>query len=170
MAWRIWAERGCAPLVLEGKRLAAVRARLRRRALALGHAVTRVPSLTLLAAGRSMRGRAEGSWRRFPLPPRTREVRLLSRVWVPAEMDAAPGDPRRLGIAIAALRLDGASLALDDPRLAAGWHDPEPAWRWTAGEAAVAVAGARVLDLRLAMTGRYWRGGGPAGGRRGAIC
>ena len=57
-----------------------------------------------------------------------------------------------------ALRLDDAELGLDDPRLGAGWHAPEPDGRWTDGAASIAHDGARTLALRLGAPGRYWRG------------
>jgi hypothetical protein len=57
--------------------------------------------------------------------------------------------------------LDGRPLALDDPRLCAGWHAPEAGWRWTTGDAVIAAAGARELAIELATTGRYWRGASP---------
>ena len=34
---------------------------------------------------------------------------------------------------------------------------PEPGWRWTDGDAAIAAAGARELAFEIAMTGTYWR-------------
>ena len=68
----------------------------------------------------------------------------------------ASDDCRRLGAAIEQVALDGRAVPLDDPRLTSGWHDPEGAWRWTDGDAGLALAGVRVLAFGVAMRGRYW--------------
>ncbi len=83
-------------------------------------------------------------------------VRLLSRVWVPGEVEAGARDHRPLGIAVSGLQLDGVAVALDDPRFGRGWHAPEAGWRWTAGDGWIATDGARTLAFDVAMTGRYW--------------
>ena len=57
------------------------------------------------------------------------------------------------------LLLDSDALiwhVLDDARLGAGWHAPEPGWRWTGGAAEIDVAGAGALDVGIGMTERYW--------------
>ena len=161
-ALRRWQAHGCAPLLIAGAPLARVRAGLLRRARRLGHTLTDAAALTVLAGGQALTPQRDGGTQHYRLPPRVRRVRLLSRSWVPAELgagdaDAPPTDARRLGVAVAGLRLDGTPLALDDARLGDGWHAPERFWRWTAGDAGVAVAGARVLAFDLAITGRYWQ-------------
>ena len=63
--------------------------------------------------------------------------------------------------------VNGGPAVLADPRLVSGWHEAEhagsktgdgegaaPGWRWTDGDAGLAVAG--VLEVEVAMTGRYW--------------
>jgi hypothetical protein len=158
----IWDSQGCARLVLDGSELAAARGWLRDRAVALGHALTRVPALHVLAGGRAVPVEVVGRRHRFRLPARARGVRLVSRSAVPAETGIASDDTRRLGVAVAALTLDGTPVGLDDARLTSGWHAVEageaaaPAWRWTDGEGALAIAGGRVLDVDIAMTERYW--------------
>jgi hypothetical protein len=62
-----------------------------------------------------------------------------------------------LGVAVTHIALDGTPIALDDARLSPGWRAAEGDWRWTDGDAAVPVAGGRVLELRLAPLERYWR-------------
>jgi hypothetical protein len=71
-------------------------------------------------------------------------VRLVSQAGY------AHGDARRLGAAISRIAVDGVDLALDDPRLAAGWHDCEGAWRWTDGAALVLTRGAKQIDVTVA--------------------
>jgi hypothetical protein len=71
-------------------------------------------------------------------------------------------DHRRLGVAVAELRADGKAIALDDPRLAAGWHeleaDAENTWRWTDSDALLAVQGVRILEIETCLAERYWVG------------
>jgi hypothetical protein len=90
------------------------------------------------------------------LPAVSGNVRLLSRVWSPAQMRPASDDTRSLGVAIARLWLDRREVSLESPGLAAGWHAPEPDWRWTDGDARLTLAGVRELAFEVAMTGSYW--------------
>jgi hypothetical protein len=53
-------------------------------------------------------------------------------------------------VPLAGLRIDGDPVGLDDPRLGAGWHAAEPGLRWTAGDAAIDVRGARGVEIALA--------------------
>ena len=152
----IWAEKGCAPLVLEGPALAAAKRLFLRRAAALGHRRTRDPRLRVVAGTRALRAEICGERWQVALPAGTRAVRLLSRVWVPAHMRPHETDTRALGVAIARLALDGREVALDSPALAEGWLPAEPDWRWTDGAALLPVAGARVVAFDLAMAGEYW--------------
>ena len=90
-------------------------------------------------------GRASGF--RLALPDGARRLRLASRQARPVESGLATDDRRRLGVAVAALRLDEVPVPLDDHRLLAGWHGP----------------GARVpVDRRAAVldVNRRRRGGG----------
>jgi hypothetical protein len=153
-ALRIWAERGCLRLLRDGPELHRLHARLRARARRLGYRKARAPGLHVLADGAVLPRGPAG----YALPPGTRAVHLRSRHWVPAEHDPRCADHRTLGVAVGGIVLDGAPAPLDDSRLRAGWHDPEPAWRWTGGDAELDVRGVRRLSLALAMTGRYWCG------------
>jgi len=81
---------------------------------------------------------------------------LYSRTACPAEVEPASPDHRRLGVAVAALALDGTALAADDARLGTGWVPPEPRWRWTGGAAEIDVSGSRRLEVRLLPMLRYW--------------
>ena len=154
----VWQRDACAQLVMEGAALAAVRQRLLARAAMLGRRLTREPMLALAVDGRAVVAERAGRWWSVRLAADAAFLRLRSRVWTPAETDPDPStDPRRLGVAVGALRRDGADLALDDPALAAGWHAPEPGWRWTNGDAAIRVAGARRIGFAVAIVGHYWQ-------------
>jgi hypothetical protein len=154
---RIWQAEGCADLVLGGPRLAEARRRLLARAAALGHRITSHPALAMVADGRRLAVTAEGAAWRARLPAGVATVRLRSRVWIPAETDPDANDTRALGVAVSRLALDGHAIPLDSPALAAGWHAPEPDWRWTDGAATIAVGGAREIGFAVAIRGRYWQ-------------
>ena len=155
-AWREWDARACAPLVLDGPRLLRVRRRLLANAAKLGHRRTRDAGLHVLGDGRPLPIRATGRVRAVRLPAAAATVRLVSRRWVPAQMRASDADTRVLGVAVSRLWLDGREVSLDSPGLAAGWHGPEARWRWTDGDAALAVQGAREIAFEVAMAGTYW--------------
>jgi uncharacterized repeat protein (TIGR03803 family) len=157
-ALRVWQAKGCAPLAVGGPRLLAAQQRLLARAGVLGHATTDDPGLRVLAAGRAVAADTHDRQWRVRLPRATERVRLLSRAWVPAQMRAGAADTRRLGVAVARIRLDGRAVDLGSEALATGWHAPEPGWRWTDGDAALAPAGARELAFDIAITATYWRG------------
>lgn len=152
----VWAEKGCAPLVLEGPALEQARRHFLDRAASLGHRRTRQPALRVLAGGRALPPELSGDRWQVALPQGTDAVRLASRVWVPAHMRAHENDTRRLGVAVARITLDGREVSLDSPALQLGWQKPEPDWRWTDGDGVLPVAGARVLAFDLAMVGEYW--------------
>jgi len=155
-ARRVWAAEGCAPLATEGAAVMRARRLLLRRARALGHHVSAQPALQVFADGQALRAKRSGRRWQVRLPERTGLVHLRSRCWVPAEMQLAGTDTRRLGVAISRLWLDGRLVTLESPGLMSGWHATEPGWRWTDGDAALAPAGARTLAFELAVTGRYW--------------
>jgi Hint domain len=152
----VWQAQGCAPLLLDGPRVIAARRHLLARAERLGHRLTDVADLSVMADGRPVQLRDRDGIIYGILPAATEHVRLHSRRWVPAHAEAASCDTRVLGIAVGRLWLDDAAVPLDDARLDGGWHATEGDWRWTDGAATLRVAGARVLRLRVAMTGRYW--------------
>jgi autotransporter passenger strand-loop-strand repeat protein len=156
-----WAARGCAPLVLDGPPVTRARRRLLARAGQLGFRLTSVPALAALSNGAPVPVAADGAVRRVRLPEGAETLRLVSRTWVPAQIDAEAGDTRTLGVAVGRIWLDGRAASLDSPALAEGWHAPEPAGRWTNGDASVAVRGVRELAFRVAMTGKYWQAAQP---------
>ena len=114
----------CAPMVETGPVLDAIRRRL-------GGAGTQEVRLDRAGV------------HEFFIAPGTGAVRLASRA------GNAPGDARRLGVAIRAVALDDAEVALDDRRLASGFHVSEGAWRWTDGAALLNVGAARSLRVEV---------------------
>jgi hypothetical protein len=145
----------CAPLLSRGPRVFAARRVLHGRAVAMGHVLTAEPNIAVVAGQHRLPLLRHGKSWRVRLPLGDTPVRLRSRAWVPSEADAASQDDRRLGVAVSRLMLDGRPAALDDPRLTSGWHAPEPGWRWTDGDAGLALGGVRELAFDLAMTGNY---------------
>jgi hypothetical protein len=150
----VWDTRAFAPLAVAGPAVAAVRRDLLRQAAALGHQLSVEPALHLLVDGRKLWPQP-GAYR-FVLPAGARDIRIVTRVGVPAETSAAGTDHRRLGVAVAALRANGRAVALDDARLGSGWHAPDGDWRWTDGAATLALAGVRELEIAVAITACYW--------------
>jgi hypothetical protein len=151
-----WAMRACGRLVTDGPALAMLRSRLFARALVLGFRLLRKPMLLLANAGWEAAPRRRGDWNLFRLPPGMRTARLHSRTMAPGELRPGDTDHRRLGIPVVALRIDGAELALDDPRLGTGWHPPELGMRWTGGAAEVDLTGVRRLALQAPSLLEYW--------------
>jgi hypothetical protein len=161
-AMNVWARNACAPLVLDGPAVIAARKAVQRRATALGFFRTADAGLRVLADGVPVAAYRDGAMCSVRLPAGTRDVRLLSNIWVPAHMRSAESDTRTLGVAVSRLWLDGREVALDSPGLCAGWHAAEPGLRWTDGDARIAVADARAISFSVAMTGCYWRNSIPA--------
>jgi hypothetical protein len=155
----VWAAHSCAPLVLDGPLLAAAKRDLLARAPGLGHAMTNDPGLSVVAGGRTLAAETDGRQWRVRLPRVAGNVRLVSRVWTPAHMRPDEDDTRTLGVAISRLWLDRREVSLESPGLAAGWHAPEPGWRWTSGDGLLALADVRELAFVVAITGSYWRDG-----------
>jgi hypothetical protein len=154
-ARQAWDEGACAPLLEGGPAVVRLRAGLLDIATALGHDRTADPDLHAVAGTQVLRGTWEGGTWRCAVP--AGPLRLCSR----RGTADGTGDPRRLGIAIAALSLDGAAIPLDGPVCAAGFHPPEqdgaPAWRWTDGDARLDLPAPGLLELRLGPTLTYWR-------------
>jgi len=75
------------------------------------------------------------------VPAGARQVHIVSRSVVPADLDPANGDRRRLGICFSALSLRDDGFTLDlAPGYAGfttGFHAAEAGQRWTQGDAAL---------------------------------
>jgi hypothetical protein len=149
-------EDACAPFVVSGERVEAVRRRLQAQAEALGCRRSADAVLHIRADGAILwPQRRAGDWHDFVAPAGAQDLRLISRTFRPA--DAAPGDDKRhLGVALLALECDGEPWALGD--LGAGWssveHDGDQQWRWSDGCAALPAG--RRLSLRLGGEPLYW--------------
>jgi hypothetical protein len=186
-ALRVWETKACARLVVADAELIAVRSALLRQAKSLGHATTTDAAMRLVVDGRVVPPKITAGSYRFHLPAGARSIRLVSRRTVPAHMRPDSVDHRCLGVAVSRVALDGRQVPLNDPRLGSGWHSVEagegaapgdgegaapgdgegaapgdgegaaPGWRWTDGDACLAIAGVRVLEIELAITARYWR-------------
>jgi hypothetical protein len=153
-ARRAWDAAACAPLHEGGPVVAALHARLLARAAALGHVRTADPGLHARAGRRVIHPvRTGGNWQ-FDLP--AGRSLLCSRSTVPAELRPDFPERRRLGVMVQSLSLDGVPLALDDPRLGAGFHPPEPGLRWTDGAATITLDRPARLALRAGATIGYW--------------
>ncbi|WP_158804546.1 Hint domain-containing protein [Acidisoma sp. L85] len=122
LASEAWRTRACAPLVEGGVALAVIRARVEGRAVATGAGAGATQTLWLEAVGTHDVTVPAGS---------SGLVRLAS---VAAR---AASDHRRLGAGITTVTINGDTLALDDGRLALGFHGIETCGRlrWTDGQA-----------------------------------
>jgi hypothetical protein len=152
---RVWQSAACAPLVTAGPALARAKSRLLGRLPRLGHDVTTDPALSVELDGVPLDAVRAGEWLRVVLPADATTLTLRSRVSRPAELHANSTDTRALGIALRGLRLDGVDVPFDHPCLSAGWHEEEPGWRWTTGNATIDVRGHRRADLALTTWLRY---------------
>jgi hypothetical protein len=155
-----WAET-CLPIAAEGRERDAVRAQLHARFSQLGFALTSDADPHLFADGRRVEPLRFGA-RRFGFlpPPGSRVLELRSRTFRPAYSSLSNADMRELGLFVARLQVDGKDMALDDPRLNAGWHECEregdhPARRWTDGAATLPEHAKRIV-IELGGDGLYW--------------
>jgi hypothetical protein len=139
--------RAFAPLRLDTATIAEAHAMAMARARALGWSLTDDAALTVLADG------AEAPLVRFGdnlwgarLPEGTCAVRLLSRRFVPGELDPRIADRRVLGIAVRAVHLGERPIAAG--AYGRGWHLSEAEWRWTDGDGRI---GLRRLARAMAL-------------------
>ncbi|KQT60770.1 hypothetical protein ASG52_16050 [Methylobacterium sp. Leaf456] len=166
-AIRLAATGACRPIHEEGVMIEVLRTRLADRARSLGWRLSEasLAGLHLTADGKAIQPDIDGLVVRFVLPTEAREVRLVSDTSVPAHVLPGSGDGRRLGVALAALTIDDGltgqrRIALDDPRLGAGFHpldgEGEARWRWTDGAAVLPAElwqGCRgVVFLRITLS------------------
>ncbi|HEY2132230.1 MAG TPA: Hint domain-containing protein [Acetobacteraceae bacterium] len=112
------------------------------------------PTLRLFANGEELDALygSTQTERIFTLPPGTGKVRLISRAYD----SPAPDDPRRMGVCVVGLAVDGEALALEGPVPGRGFHavegDQRRRWRWTDGNAWLALPhrdATRELTIRI---------------------
>jgi hypothetical protein len=155
---------GCAPLAQGGFILHTVRQRLLDRAFSLGFTLTSQTDLTVKAGLETLQPlrRCPPDRLLFTLARPYATVDLLSSAGVPAHCGADPDDQRRLGAAVAGLRLlteaGEIEIALDD-EAHRGFHAAEATHRWTDGAARIALpaySGGAVLEVRLLGQTSRW--------------
>ena len=151
----IWAAKGCAGLCIAGPEVMAVRAGLLERLAGLGHGMTDDPGLMIRGGGRRVLPRREDGWWHVAVPAGVERLVLASRSVRPAELDPGSDDWRRLGVAVATLRVDGQDVALDDACFGMGWLASEGSLRWMAGEASLRVRPGSAVSLYCPALLRY---------------
>ena len=144
----------CAPFAADAERVRPIWHSLRQRALKLGlrqpepHATTTDPSLRIEVAGRTFKPVAVTKGRYiFFLPALQGVLRLLSLSAAPSDGQPWMEDQRQLGVMVRRMLLSNATefqpIPVDHPALGPGWWDTETdthtMWRWTNGEAEVAL-------------------------------
>jgi hypothetical protein len=162
----------CAPFAADAERVEPVWRRLARRAPLLGLTLpepietTADPDLRVECGGRSFAPVAiKGSRHTFVLPPWQGVLRLRSRCTAPSETKPWIEDQRELGVMVRAVTVtddsDSRTITADNPALRAGWWSIEQdgcsLWRWTDGNATVAVESATPcrLEIDVADTAHY---------------
>ena len=161
-----WYDDAYAPLCVRGKKLEAARRMLFTEAECRGWRMESEADLHLRAGRRRIDASSvRGKLHRFELPAGTRELRIVSRSGVPAEVDPAAADRRLLGARIGAVFVSGALVTLQDAALVSGFHELESGggeyWRWTDGAALVRLpaplARPAALELLVRDTMRHWQ-------------
>ena len=149
----------CAPIVREGEVLTAVRRRLLDRAAQVCD-VRRSSSARLRVVADEQVVHAAsvaGDIQRFMLPEGCGTVRLLSRTWCPAHVDASSHDFRRLGVCVRRVVMDGCEVPLTTLAGRRGWHEAESsendAWCWTSGNAD--LPGGRSVEILVGGNPTY---------------
>ena len=125
----------------------SVRRHLLDRAQTLGHGITRDPCVHLLVDNTPVHPAAiEGARHVFEMPPRPglRDLHVVSRAGIPAELDAGSMDRRRHGVRLGPIVLAGEGWRDEidpaDTRLQEGFHEAGgPVGRWTDGHARLPV-------------------------------
>ena len=130
---------------------ASARAALAQRVRGAQARVSPSPDLRLVVDGQVLAPEsAEEGLYRFRLRGPVHEIRLLSRVVVPAAQDPQWSDRRRLGVSLWWIRLRSSDAAVeiqhDHPKLTEGFHGVESGARWTDGFALLPPFLYRVLS------------------------
>jgi len=173
--WHLPPKPPCAPVLTGGAFVDALWRRLLHRAGPRpGQALTDDPDLHLLLDGQRVDASAwQQTVRIFAIASPCREIRIVSRAAVPAELGLAR-DPRTLGVALRQIVVrQGTRFAIIDaanPLLRHGFHafEQEAGLRWTDGDGVIPVdafagfSGALELIVHLGAATRYPAPGPPA--------
>jgi hypothetical protein len=157
----------CLPIVTEGETLAAVRARLAERAASLGLATTEDDGLYLRVDGVAIRPESrDDTGVCFTVPAGARQVHIVSRSVIPADLDPGCGDHRCLGVPLSGVVLrDDTSVLEFGPGHAGfvtGFYAAEPTHRWTSGNALLpedlvaAMPDGFTLELKVVRCGLHY--------------
>ena len=152
----------CLPIVKHGPLVDRAKARLIERLLAAGFTIDREADIHVRADDERIEPIRLGQDRPgFVLPAELTSITLCSHTFTPCYVQVGSGDPRKLGVCVSRLEVDGEGIALADGAFGEGWHDCEyegerPARRWTNG-AAQLPSRARLVIVDIAGVGHYLR-------------
>jgi hypothetical protein len=148
-----------APLCQAGPTLAAIRARLAARRRGFGLAGTETLALAARAAGRALPPICNASREAmFAIPSGATELLITTPTFTPADFDPASTDRRTVGLALAAIVIDGQtkspeSVAVSGLHPRAG-HDPHA---WTTGPLRLKLPkNAERVTLHIAARPKTW--------------
>jgi hypothetical protein len=158
-------DQACLPIERHGPRTEALRARLRARAEDLGWCLTADPQFTLEADGQAVSPVFSTAQRAWFLVQAAQRLVLRSPASVPALTTPGHSDPRRLGVALSALRVGGEAIDLTSDALGQGFHALERQeadgvhrlWRWTDGAAELpATPTSTMIEIEVSMVSPRW--------------
>jgi hypothetical protein len=146
----------CAPRIEDGEELAWIRARLEERLAWFDATTTLDPDLVLLADANAVAAEAvHGCVYRFRLARPPAALRIVSRSSIPAEVEVASTDVRRLGVNLLRMTLSSETVSLTvghaDSSLVDGFHAAETTHRWTDGDARVPAKFLACFDGELTV-------------------
>ena len=158
---KYWADT-CVPLVLDGPMLQDAKRKILNRVGELGYSMSADSDLHVVAAGERIdpiflnESRAA-----FIIPPGRSGIELRCRGFTPCRVDPQSADPRRLGVCVSRLQLDGCDLPLNGHEVyTSGWHElevygPTHSQRWSK-ECAPLPDGTQLVVMDLAGRSYCW--------------
>jgi hypothetical protein len=158
-------DQACLPVLRPGPESEALRERLLVRAQTLGWTLNRTAQITLEADGQALAPVFSTEQRLWFLAPAAQRLVLRSPASVPALVIPGHADLRRLGVALADLRIDGEAVDLASDALNHGFHPPEHheaggvrrLWRWTDGAAELpATPASTMIEIEVSMVSPRW--------------
>ena len=152
-----WARDGFAPLLGGGTKARRIRARIARRARAMGWRVGRVSALRLRVDGMWIEpvSAEAGRWR-FDIPVGTRQASLWSSTGRPADFGTSE-DRRVLGVLVREAILHQAGGPVPLALTGEGFHPIETAGCWTNGAATLDLpVGGGILEVDILAAAPHW--------------